>query len=611
MLSFPVHIHAWAQIDHYSMSKGFVENNFDLFHPQTYTSEKQFQSINHPERQTRITSADFPIFEYTAALGMYALNTEEPVIFRSMMLLLSCIGLLYLFRICYFFSSDILLSLLLPCILLFSPVYLDYQPGFLPNIGGLSFVFIGIFKVLQYDENKQIKPLLLGVFWLSIGTAVRTPFAIILLGLIGYYLVQSIFARKINKALFYSLLGLVFPLIYFCYNTYLRLEYGSIFLGQPKPAENFSAFIEIMKVSGKNWLTEYYLITQWLLILFGLSLGYAFFLLKDKVSPQFKMIFSWFSISAVGTLIYIYLMATQFIHHDYYALDTFIPILNILSIVSWSFAWKSLPFRWLKSGLLVITTLVIIKADLKSLEYRRSKDRSIIYWSMFESYSKMDQTLSEAQIDLQTPILIIDPYAPNMPFILSNYHGANLKFIDSLSISKVPGRSENIIVIRQDLFNEYFTKSRPEIFSFTSLIHASNGLYVLENKSHNSHDIFGWAGLKADSSSFRFSQVDEGMSQEEFANTFEDTLYQSDHIKLLALQQTIGKSMPSEAFWHIHLFTKSNDLYNEYIPISALEETVSRTILIPETSDTLWLKSYLYNPNSNTIYFKNFEVKYF
>ena len=42
MDEYPNHIHAWAEQDHYALAIGFINNGFDLFHPETMIYNKQF-----------------------------------------------------------------------------------------------------------------------------------------------------------------------------------------------------------------------------------------------------------------------------------------------------------------------------------------------------------------------------------------------------------------------------------------------------------------------------------------------------------------------------------------------------------------------------------------
>ena len=87
MDEYPTHIHAWAEQDHYALALGFINNGFDLFHPETMIYNKQFPGWWQEPSATTITSADFPIHEYIVALLMKLFGTTSPWVFRLWTLL--------------------------------------------------------------------------------------------------------------------------------------------------------------------------------------------------------------------------------------------------------------------------------------------------------------------------------------------------------------------------------------------------------------------------------------------------------------------------------------------------------------------------------------------
>ena len=72
MDEYPNHIHAWAEQDHYALAIGFINNGFDLFHPETMIYNKQFPDWWKTASETTITAADFPIHEYCVALLIFS-----------------------------------------------------------------------------------------------------------------------------------------------------------------------------------------------------------------------------------------------------------------------------------------------------------------------------------------------------------------------------------------------------------------------------------------------------------------------------------------------------------------------------------------------------------
>ena len=101
---FPLYTHAWAQADRFAIALGFLDNHFNLFYPQTFVLNTQFPGDFLVAGNSGITSVDFPIHEFIIAGFMKFLNSQEPWIFRVYELIISVIGLLYLFRISRLFN---------------------------------------------------------------------------------------------------------------------------------------------------------------------------------------------------------------------------------------------------------------------------------------------------------------------------------------------------------------------------------------------------------------------------------------------------------------------------------------------------------------------------
>lgn len=92
----PSHIHAWAEQDHYALSLGFINNGFDLFHPETMIYNKQLSGWWHKAYDNTVTPVDFPIHEWCIALLMKLLGTTSPWVFRLWTLLCGFFGLFFL-----------------------------------------------------------------------------------------------------------------------------------------------------------------------------------------------------------------------------------------------------------------------------------------------------------------------------------------------------------------------------------------------------------------------------------------------------------------------------------------------------------------------------------
>lgn len=612
---FPHHIHAWAHTDHYALSKGFINNGFDFFHPETLTSNKQFPSTEHPHELSRITSTDLPLVQYTAAIAMKIIGNEQPVVYRVLMLLIATLGLLYLFKITYHFSGNTGASLLMPLALLFSPVYLDYQVGFLPSMAAMSFLFIGAYHLLIYNERQTKKDLIQAVIALSLSSAIRTPFAILLIALVGYQLLLLLRKKGTLQTLVILAVGLIIPITYFLYNQHLRAEYGSIFLGSPLYPRNLAELKSNFSEAYQNWYYHYFGALQWSMVIFSLISIFVLRLLRQDLLRNEVRLLDLSLIYGLGVFSYMILMSRQLVHHDYYALDTFIPYLVLIAIVQISTFIKRARIPYFFAFVLLGTLVVSLKSNLSLLEERRSPEFSEPYTQMYHDYSQMSSLLIRNSIHREEEIQIWDPLAPNMPFLLSGNSGANLLELDHDRIEESMHWPLKHIVVRNSIFNSTLMEVYPEVFNSTQLIDFDGRLLLLRKLDTLKSDqsIFEWMGLDPDYPiSYALSPIlDEIPStMNEFDNTYRDTLIEQDY-KLVQFSYTLSKKYDTEAFWHIHVHSDQEDLFNEYIQIPIASQSLHREIILPNDLKTWYISSYLYNPNKNVIEYSDFEVKYY
>ncbi|MBQ8046259.1 MAG: hypothetical protein IJ269_07905, partial [Bacteroidales bacterium] len=126
MAEFPTHIHSWSQTDRYAIAIGFLNNGFDLFHPETLILNKQYPHWwKHADGST-ITAVDFPIHEYAVAAAMRLSGSTSPIVFRLCTLLVALVGMAFLYKLTQELTGNRLKGLLVALVALASPVYAYY-----------------------------------------------------------------------------------------------------------------------------------------------------------------------------------------------------------------------------------------------------------------------------------------------------------------------------------------------------------------------------------------------------------------------------------------------------------------------------------------------------
>ena len=155
MNEFPSFIHAWSQSDRYAISLGFVNNDLDLFYPETFIYNKQFPHGWNYAFDNTITSVDFPILEYVVAVIMKITGNTSPWIFRTCTMLVALLGMFFLYKLAFLLTKDWIKSLLVTAVAMTSPVYAYYFNGFIPGIPALTFAIIASFFYIKFCIKKE------------------------------------------------------------------------------------------------------------------------------------------------------------------------------------------------------------------------------------------------------------------------------------------------------------------------------------------------------------------------------------------------------------------------------------------------------------------------
>jgi len=630
--SFPHQIHAWAHCDHYAIAKGFQNNGFDIFKPETLNYNKQFENADSTAHKSLTTAIDFPINQYAVALTMTATGIDSPLIYRLYSLLLSCIGLSFLFLIAYHYNGNYLFSFLLVALLTFTPLYLDYQDGFLPTINALSFLYIGLYYVLTKKE--QSKYLLIGLFFLLLSSLTRLPFSIFLIAYIGILFLNLIQKKEVKfRSLLTPILFILPVILYFIYNGYLRSKYGSVFLSSIRPSDSLSALIDLLLRIKTRWKEHYFTTFQYIIIgsTFIISVGNIFL---KKCAIRFSFNENWIGLSFLGTAFYSLLMAKQFEAHDYYFLDTFYPIIVLITVIQISKLNFSKGIPIIQYLLLVALCFYTLKNSKITLEIRRTDHQESGYQINYESYLD-SQVLLEKHNVLQTDkILVFAPYAPNMPLLLMNKTGYSVQNTALINIDRVLQWDFDWIVISNYyIFNDLLLND-PNISKKIEFVATNKkiSLFKLRDKP-----------LQKQISNFDFFKIDKNSvvlvdssyqdwnhfiksetdleygiitNDELYGPTFEITLNQLD------LKQNFlyfsGDLIDSQNLENLNIIidisNKENNIYYHNYSIESLISNDERNsfdlfCIMPKLSSHSTLKVYFYNPNNNSLLYKDLKVQ--
>jgi hypothetical protein len=259
LFDYPSQIHAWAQTDRYALVLGFLNNNFNIFLPETFVFNHQFPASTGLISEKTITAVDFPIHEYLVALIMKFAGTTDVWIFLCYNIVFSMIGLLFLFKLSLRLTQSNILAFLVLIFVMTSPIYAYYQGGLLPTITSLSNVFIGIYFYTEYLFNQRSRNLNLSFFFITLAALSRSTFVIVFIAIAGLAFLKIFYHKGYLKKIWLPfVLATAFLVFNILYNSYLRKTYGSIFLSQLLHPSDWTHAKILLQNTWNNWKYDYF-----------------------------------------------------------------------------------------------------------------------------------------------------------------------------------------------------------------------------------------------------------------------------------------------------------------------------------------------------------------
>ena len=425
---FPSHIHAWAQSDRYALALGFVDNNLDFFHPQTFVKNHQFPDDWKVPSNTSITAVDFPLHDYIPAIVMKLSGNHSPFIFRIYILLYSFLGLFFLFKLARCLTKDFYKSLFLVIFAATSSVFIYYQAGFLPTVPSLSNAIIGLYFYVKYIRTKQDRHFILSMLFLTLATLSRTTFAIPLVAVWGTEFLRIIRKQTLLRVKVLPIVfSIAFILGYYFYNGFLTKKYGSIFLAQLLFPSDFESAVSIVKAAWEHWGIQYFSVLHYIVfVVLAITVIFVFAGSRNsQIKGEFKNEWILLGLLFFGDLLFAAVMLPQFRHHDYYFLDTFfLPILLLLILVL-----TAMPTLNHKAKKVVVSILIVaigalwLMNGMKTQLVRRITFPNDRVESAINNFTGAERFLDSIGISKDASLLVLTAPAPNLPFILMNRKG--------------------------------------------------------------------------------------------------------------------------------------------------------------------------------------------
>lgn len=453
--SFPAFTHAWAQADRYALAIGFVENGHDLFHPQTMIYNKQFPHKWRVDDGSTVTAVDLPLHEYIISLLMSLFGTTAPWVFRCFTLLVSLVGVWFLFLTARRLTDDLFKSLLVAIVALTSPLYAFYFANYLPSAPALALSMAGLWAYIVYHRSGRTGYWHLTVGLVALATLLRTSQTVLLVALCAY---EALRILRRETTLWNKLPSLVVAAVaigsYMLWNSHLRDTYGSIFLNYLLPPRKWEDVSSVFDEMHWHWRFEYFSRLQhWLVA--AACVAAVVLLTVQKKWRSGTLSLGWLAaIWWLGELCFFVAMLRQYKNHDYYFLDSFfLPVLFtfILALRGLPNVKGHLPMGVATVALAVLGGVMYHEALHKVADRCWEGDRAYI---CSQHFAGSDQWLDQLGVSRDARILAFLTYPQNSPFIQMQRKGYTVMEYDTNIVQAVLQFPYDYLVVEDEVYEQ-------------------------------------------------------------------------------------------------------------------------------------------------------------
>lgn len=449
--SWPSGKHSWTQSDHFAITLKFAKGEGSLFKPQSFELDPPYGGPDILHEYTGITKADFPLMHWISGKIMQVTGSKSPVTQRVIWLFSGILGWFFLFLIIRSKGANAIIALTVSTLALASPVWLYFQSAFIPSIPALSFLITGVY--FWHIRKSWI----LGGVLLSLCMLMRPT----LLLVVGPLLLGSLYKSKGSKDLWPQLRVLIIAgflvVAYELYNQSVQAQYGSLFLVSPEwPDSMGEAFGNMLKAAELQLFT-WGAPGQWICAAFVIA---VLFYHRALGSYRFE-VFTALGLVTLFTL----MMSRQFVHHDYYVLDTWVPIL-LVSLSLCELPERLKPFiafemSGLRTPVVLILgyTLCVMQAGVNvssQRNFRAENNADMFNWT----FSEQQELLERSGISRDDTLLVMPAGSHNGPLMRMDRDGFTLVTTSSEHIEEAMSQPWSYAIVphwavSSDILQEY------------------------------------------------------------------------------------------------------------------------------------------------------------
>lgn len=307
----PCSVHSSAQCIRASVAMNYYNVDMNFFRPR----------IQRYQQSGGITGVEFPVIYYAAAIG-YKLFGFNDSYLKIISLAIVTLGIFFFYRLSQQFLRNTVLSLLLVCTAIVSPVLLFYSANFMPDAPAFALVLGAWYFFFQYLKTARNKHLNLFVAFGTLASLIKVVsvmcflvvFCLLVLDSMKFFKNQDriYLVQKRIRVVFVSLFGIAIVIAWYAYARVMYKIYGN----PPTAMEPMMVWdketLDLVWKYARNWIFDYFSYESY--ILFAIA-GVLTVVLVKQVN---RLLLTITVIYLLGCLCYLVLFLYQFMHHDYY-----------------------------------------------------------------------------------------------------------------------------------------------------------------------------------------------------------------------------------------------------------------------------------------------------
>ena len=458
----PAYIHAWAQADNYSLALGFQHNGGDFFHPQTLIYNKQQKGYEDPV--SLVTACDLPLHHWLVSGLMTVTGSRQPWVFRGFTLAISILGLWALYLLAFSMTHSRSKALLAASITATAPTFAYYSSSFLPSSPALALAMGGLLLYVLHVRDNKTWTLYVGLLLLTLAMMERTSMAVLWVATTCFQVLR-IWQHEatLRRSWPPFVTGAALFAAWWFWSMHLRNEYGSLFLGSLLPVHNLDEAKEIMRNIHFRWRLHYFQHLHYALFLatlVGVIVSLATQRKKERHDRGHLSLWWFLAIWMFGEVLFVIAMSRQFMHHDYYFLDSlFLPLvfLFILMLGTIPNPTSRQAQATILVILLVLTGFMAAEA-LKMQQIRRTEGTGEFQTAM--RYKGANQMLEQNGLgSKELRFLTLFSYPQNLPFVMMDREGYAVMWADPEVVAHALTFDYDYILVEDEVFRREFETS--------------------------------------------------------------------------------------------------------------------------------------------------------